>query len=688
MHEPAPAATSASTRTAGFPHPSFDAAQQLADQGQIEAAMGLYAHIGRQQAQSHFEDAHALLARQDAAAALIALRQCVAAQADHLPAWLALAGLAPGSEAQRAARRVLELAPGHPQASLALARMHVAAGELLDAGRVLAELAPLERLPANAEWLRGYAQLLLRVGHFPAAERALRACLKAQPDDRASLMALLDLLHRQDSLTQAQALCEAELKRVGRDDAIRHELARCLARRQQWDAALTHYGHLWDDPQASLALCRDYAELLVKRGRVFEALTVAEAGVQRHLDQPEAYLLLADIRSRAGQRDLALQACQFLERQYRETPLHGLHQLPGALSNRLMFHNMEELASRHCTGRRALFDNTGLDLDKGAHAFGEVVELFCMVSGQDHVDYLEHVAFPALAASPGFAQLLSQRRTVYNIYTTPADLSALAGLLDKLARHGIRYRVNVELLALSQDLYQILALPIIDQIRRSLALQSIVVMALPDAIICGPIERVIATMQPRETVVCAMPRIDSRRAYPALRQRLSDPARGRLDSREFVALCMNEFRHPQTQSALDSDSPCLRYRDLGGYFSARNWAPPPLCFHAREEMLEHMLRQPLCGPLATASFYAIDHDIVDSAYRGGHLTLIPDSDHFFWAELTQPDRHTDFLAGRRAEDYYNPPSARHIFDHEFKWIYADSRVDAPAVQAQAHCTPA
>jgi tetratricopeptide (TPR) repeat protein len=654
----------------GFPHPAFEPTQSLADQGHVETALAVYARIGAEQAQQHFEDACLLEQRQDPASAIASLRRCVGAQPDHLQGWLALARLGRGAEVRRAAQRALALSPCHPWASLYLAQQLVQDGDLLGAARVV-NAAPLEpQRGINPELVRGYALLLFRLGNFPGAERCLYASLENHPDDLPVFLTLLDLLHRQDKLEEAEAACRAQLARRPADHQLRHELARCLARRDRWDEARALYAELASDPQAPVALCRDYAELLLKRGQVFDALSAAEACVQRRLDEPDAYLLLADIRSRAGLRDLARQTCRFLEQKYREAPQWGLHQLPGALTNRLIFHDLDTLAERFCTGRRALFDNTGIKLDDGGRDFGQIVELFCMVSGQEHVDYLEHVAFPALSATQGFDQLLRDRRTIYNIYTTPADLGPLAGFLDKLASHGIRYRVNVELLALSQDLYQVLALPIIDQVRRSLTLQSIVVMALPDAIISGPIERVIAEMKPQETVVCAMPRIDADRAYPALRERLSTTGTG-LDSREFVGLCMNDFRHPQTQSALDSDSPCLRYRDMGSYFSAHNWAPPPLCFHAREEMLDHMMRRPLCGPHATASFYAIDHDFVDSAHKGGHLRLIPDSDYFFWAELTQPDRHTDFLAGRRSEDYYYPPTSRHVYAHEFKWIYAD-----------------
>jgi hypothetical protein len=86
-------------------------------------------------------------------------------------------------------------------------------------------------------------------------------------------------------------------------------------------------------------------------------------------------------------------------------------------------------------------------------------------------------------------------------------------------------------------------------------------------------------------------------------------------------------------------------------------------------MLDHMLRNPLCGPNSMASFYAIDHDFVDSAYRTNNLRLISDSDYFYWAEFTNPARHTGFLAGRISEDYYAPESSKYIFQHEFKWIY-------------------
>lgn len=412
-----------------------------------------------------------------------------------------------------------------------------------------------------------------------------------------------------------------------------------------------------------------YADMLEKCGRAEYAFAIHEKNVEMAPNNPDAYLRLADIQHKMGHKEDALKTCFQACRMHEKKGSWGLNLLPGPLATRLIFNQLENIANQYCTGQRAIIDNTEIQIKDAGFEFGEVVEFFCMVVGREHIEYLEHVAYPALSATEGFDKLLKERRALYNIYTTPADFKLLKGFLDKLTLRGIRYRVNVELLSFSQEIYSILSLPIIDQVKRSLALRSAVVMSLPDAIISGSIYRVLNDMKPFETVVCAMPRIDSVVVYPELKNYFANAANKGLDSREFVRRSMTDFMHPQTYLALKNDSNCLRYRDEGSYYSARNWAPPPLCFYAREEMLDHMLRNPLCGPNSMASFYAIDHDFVDSAYRSNNLRLINDSDYFFWAELTHPSRHNDFLSGRQSEEYYYPESSYHVFQHEFKWIY-------------------
>lgn len=650
-----------------FSDPGFDEAQLLVTEGCIADAMDIYARIGVSQAERHYQDALVLEQRNNIQGAIRFLKRCVSANPGNFLAWMKLANFLSGSEAEKACRGALEAVPGNLEASIKLANLLISSNRRMEVARVLAEAVPsVTDIYENQFEL---ANILWQLGNFSVAEYYLRRCILIGNGDFRPYQILLELLNRQDRLIDAEGLCRDYLKFKPSDHLMRTFLAQTLIRQQRWSDAETVFLDLLTEMPGWVQLRQLYAEMLVKCGRTDDAFAILKKNVEMTPHDPEVYLHLADILSKIRKNDAALNICRLTARMYEEAENRGLHGLPNHLENRLIFYQLETIAERYCTGQRAIFDNTELNINQSNFEFGEVVEFFCMVIGQEHIDYLEHVAYPALSSTEGFDNLLRERIAIYNIYTTPADLKLMPGFLDKLSRRGIRYRVNVELLAFSQDIYSILSLPIIDQVKRSLALRSAVVMALPDAIISGSIYRVLNDMKPFETVVCAMPRIDSEIAYPELKKFFCNETNNGLDSREFVRRSMTDFMHPQTYSALMSENNCLRYRDEGSYYSARNWAPPPLCFYAREEMLDHMIRNPLCGQNSIASFYAIDHDFVDSAYQTNNLRLISDSDYFFWAELTNPSRHTDFLAGRKSEDYYSPESTRHVFQHEFKWIY-------------------
>ena len=654
-----------------FSEPGFDEAQLLATGGHLVDAMAVYGQIGAAQAERHYQDALILEQRNDLQGAISLLKWCVSANPEHFPAWMKLAHFLAGTEAEKACRHALDIAPGNLEVSLRLANLLIGRQRLLEAARALEAANVPEGAIPNYELQFGLADALWQLGDFSAAEFYLRCCIQSNHADVRPYQTLLELLNRQDKVVEAEALCRDYLQANPSDQSMRISLAQALARQQRWSHAETVFLDLLTESPGSIQLRQLYADMLGQCGRAQEALAIAEKNLELTPGDPEVYLSLTDMQCKTGDKHAASQTCLMLARRFSESEGWGLHVLPPPVESRLIFYSLEAIAEKYCTGQRAIVDHTELDITDSDFEFGEVIEFFCMVTGQEHIDYLEHVAYPALSSTEGFDDLLKERVAIYNIYTTPTDFKLMTGFLDKLTRRGIRYRVNVELLAFSQELYQVLALPIIDQIKRSLALRSAVVMALPDAIISGSIHRVINDMKPFETVVCAMPRIDSDIAYPELKRIFSHATKShRLDSREFVRKSMTDFMHPQTHSALISENNCLRYRDQGGYFSARNWAPPPLCFYARAEMLDHMIRQPLCGPTSIASFYTIDHDVIDSAYQSNNLRLISDSDYFFWAELTKPTRHTDFLAGRKSEDYYYPESAKHVFEHEFKWIYA------------------
>ena len=642
--------------------PAFREAQWLAGQGNVAQALRIYAQIGIRQAERHYHDALLHERRGAPQFAVACLKKAVAAHAEYRLAWAKLAVLQTGKDAETAYRRVLAVAPDDFDARIGLAQLLMQARRLHEAAEALEGLLP------NADIRFILAHLLWQLGDFPQTEHHLRLYLQVRSDDARAYATLIELLGREDRLEEADALCREYVEGGGRDVGVCVEWVRLAMRREQWADAEAILDALRVEESGDQQLCLLHADFLEKTGQFSAARARHQKNIELAPRYLEFHLQWADFEYRCGEYKQADAVCQNAARWLSESPEWGFRELPEGLESRLIFHSLPSIAADLCTGQRALIDRTGIN-PATKTSFGDVVEFFCMVSGQGHVDFLETVAFPALVSSEGFELLLSERRCVYNIYTTPTDFPALQGFLAKLDARGIAYRVNVELLGLSQNLYTILALPIIDQVKRSLLLQSIVVMALPDAIIAGSVRRVINDMRPHETVVCAMPRIDSDIAYPELKAHFAGEDAVPLETRDFVRRSMTEFRHPQTYSALVSDTPCLHYRDQGTYYSAHNWAPPPLCFHAREELLEHMLYGPLCGPNSIASFYAVDHDFVDSAWRNGTLRLIDNSDYFFWAEFTGPARHTEFLAGRKAEGYYYPPSARVVFEHEFKWIY-------------------
>ena len=648
-----------------FTDDRYETAQALIEAGRTDQAITVYNEIGASQSEQHYQDAIYLEQRGDIKNSVEMLNKSISTDPRNINTLLKLAQLSSPTDAEKAYRKILQLDSSHIEASLCLSGILSTRFQFGSAAECLNQAVALN--DSNVQLLLALANIYLKQADFGAAEPRFRRCLELQPNLFDAYQGLLDLLDRLDRVAEAEQLCHFFLTHNQGHVFIVASLANLLTRQQRWQEAENLFIQILEVLPGSLEIRLSYADMLQKSGRKTEALAIHEMNIKMAPEIPEGYLRLADIQHSLDNSAAATQTLAHVSQMYSQKSGWGRHMVPNALSSRLIFNQLEYIAARYCSGNHALIDNTGLDVSK-SYEPGEIVELFCMVVGLEHIEFLEHLAYPALLATEGFTEMLNERKVVYNIYTTPQDLTNLQGFLENLSSQGIGYRVNVEIFSLSQDLYSILCLPIIDQVNRSLALRSIVVSALPDLIISGSLAQVIKDMKPDETVVCAMPRIDSTIAFPAMRAEIE---KGPLQSRDFVRRCMTDFLHPQTYSAMKNDSNCLKYRDTGSYYEARNWAPPPLCFYARPDMLDSMLRHPMCGPNSNASFYTIDHDFVEAAYRGGNLRQIPDSDYFFWAELTHPQRHLDFLSGRKNEDYYYPAASEFIFSNEFKWIYAD-----------------
>ena len=468
-----------------FSERGFDEAQLLVNEGRVADALNVYSRIGGIQAERHYQDAFVLEQRNDIQGAIGLLKKSVSANPDHFEAWMKLVNFLPGLEAEKACRAALNLVPGNYLASIRLASLLIARNHLQDAAEVLVNAAPF--VSNDYDQLLALANLWWQLGLFPEAERYFRRCIQINREDVRPYQLLLELLNRLDRIVEAEQLCRDYLMFKPTDNLMRASLVQILVRQQLWDKAQEGFIELLTEFPGWLQLRQLYADMLEKCGRSEEALSIHEMNVKMGPELSESYLQLADIQHNLGQKDAALLTLQRVCLLHAKNGSWGLNLLPYHLTSRLIFNQMENISERFCTGKRALIDNTGLNLTQSEYALGEVVELFCMVVGQEHIEYLEHIAYPSLSSTEGFDSLLKERKVIYNIYTTPADFKPLQGFLAKLDERGISYRVNVELLAFSQDLYSILALPIIDQVKRSLALQSAVVMALPDAIISGSI---------------------------------------------------------------------------------------------------------------------------------------------------------------------------------------------------------
>ncbi|MBM3798090.1 MAG: tetratricopeptide repeat protein [Acidobacteria bacterium] len=81
--------------------------------------------------------------------------------------------------------RLLQVVPGHANASLQLARMELAAGAFVRAEALLAPLA--EAHPKDFDVLLLLGRAAARAGHMPQARQALEAALRLRPDDAAVL---------------------------------------------------------------------------------------------------------------------------------------------------------------------------------------------------------------------------------------------------------------------------------------------------------------------------------------------------------------------------------------------------------------------------------------------------------------------------------------------------------------------
>ena len=127
-----------------------------------------------------------------------------------------------------------QLSPGDPSTGAALARALMARGRAAEAARILDELPESN---AQAGLLRLRAEAKARSGQSREAEELYRALIQADPTDRESVAALVDLYEDQDRLDQALVLLQELEKKDPENPAIAERIALDLARAGRFDEA-------------------------------------------------------------------------------------------------------------------------------------------------------------------------------------------------------------------------------------------------------------------------------------------------------------------------------------------------------------------------------------------------------------------------------------------------------------------
>jgi hypothetical protein len=199
-------------------------------------------------------------------------------------------------------------------------------------------------------------------------------------------------------------------------------------------------------------------------------------------------------------------------------------------------------------------------------------------------------------------------------------------------------------------------------LKRALKLNSIVFMAVPDAVYAGSLKRLIDDMKPGEVVSCQPIRVDEDLAEPYLRKAYAE--NGGISARELVRLSLNDFRHPQINTGVCSDSRILKLIEHKTHWDYHFYAPPAIAFYGNQQLLEQLLECPSMGPYSQTVFYAFDHDFLAIAHENNCLRVVPDSDYFCWAEMTNRRKYTTMTNQETVE--YNHPVVDFLFDKPYR----------------------
>ncbi|WP_200179336.1 tetratricopeptide repeat protein [Ectothiorhodospira mobilis] len=246
----------------------------------------------------------------DADAAVAAMEQVVRRREDDPRAHLALAHLALGQErlrvAARAAARALELDPHLQEARLLRARALQSAGDTKAALETLEEAVRQD--PSDPDLRTQYGRALVQAGRFDQAREQFEAVLKARPGD-ADTLYTLGLIHIElQHLDRARAYLEQVAETGERSAEAHYYLGRIAEQQGDEEAAVAHYRRVGEGRRAAESLIR-IARLRAEQGDVEEARQALQL-LRRQAEDPrmqvQAYLGEADILQDAGRPGVAM----------------------------------------------------------------------------------------------------------------------------------------------------------------------------------------------------------------------------------------------------------------------------------------------------------------------------------------------------------------------------------------------
>jgi tetratricopeptide (TPR) repeat protein len=268
---------------------------------------------------------------------------------------------------------------------------------------------------------------------------------------------------------------------------------------------------------------------------------------------------------------------------------------------------------------------------------------------------------PSLLLPDNLPDLQNDYEVVHNICCTPAELPLLDETRELLERAGIETRIDTELLGSGDpaEARARLHLAVVDQSRRSMEDDAVVIMSPPDHVFGRGLGNVIRAMQPYEYLLCGHPRIAMETASPVLREMLaSADADETVTNARLVRLAMEEHPHGSVLTGIaNPDELWWNSRKDGPDWLTRFKEPPPVAWHPAADMISVMTGQPYYQPFET-----IDHDIADLMHRTGRLAAVDDSNRFFWVEYCNAGKNLPTIHNR-----YWSPAARMLSKKELRW---------------------